>query len=215
MADKAKMTIEPGQQVLHEEQIEYWIEGLMECSFDKKQFLKETVGGPNPALISTMGERFLVTRREVIHGASMVRQFASVNKIPHSYKTAEILAEPFSKCKALYAIMLSMEFAMQNLVKYSQQKLEPLGEELADIADKIDKLQRFADIVRGKLNALRERAGDPDQPDVFMPKQEKPPVSYRPKKHVVTERKSMHKKASNFNLSLMIRKKPLQENDDE
>lgn len=193
---------------LTEKELEDWREGLLECSYDKGDHRQETVGPPNKSLIDSNTERFLVTRLEINKTIGLIRHCATINKEPHSFKVPSHLSQAFMKSKALWALIFSLEYAMQNLIRYSDPKLEPFTEEIADIADKLDKLQRFSDIVRGKLHSIRERAGNPDLPDLYQPPKPKPPIPRKPVRHInFGDRKPRETKASKFNLAGLLGKK--------
>jgi hypothetical protein len=214
---EAKLTMEQQMKSLREgsplseKELEDWRDGLLECSYDNGDHRKDSsVGPPTRELVGTNTERFLVTKLEINKTIGLIRHCTTVNTEPHSFKVPSHLSQAFMKSKALWALILSIEFGMQQLIRYSDQKLEPLVEDIADIADKLDKLQRFSDIVRTKLHSVKERAGNPDLPDVFQVPKPKPPIPRKPVRHInFGDRKPRETKASKFNLAgLLGKKKP-------
>ena len=199
-------------QPITEEELEHWRDGLFECSFDNKDFTRDSVGQPTEELVGTNNERFIVSRVEINKTIGLIRHCATIKGEPHSFKVAPTLMAAFTSCKALWALTLSLEWAMQNLVRFSDPKLQHLQEDIDDVKDKLDKLQRFSDIVRTKLVDIKNKAGNPDLPDFFQPEKPKTIVIRKPVRHInFGDRKPRETKASKFNLSSLLGKKKTDE----
>lgn len=146
------------QPTVDEIEVERWRTGLDECSFDRR----DRVDPPTKELIGTPNERLIVTRLEVNRGISLVRRFASIAKVPNTFDVPERLSAVFDRSKIFYALTLSIEFMVKSLVYYTDDKFCNVEPELANVADKLLKLTKFADIVRSELIKIQDTIGKPN-----------------------------------------------------
>lgn len=146
------------QPTVDEIEVERWRAGLDECSFDRR----DRVDPPTKELVGTPNERLIVTRLEVNRGISLVRRFAAIAKVPNTFDVPPRLAEVFDKSKIFYALVLSVEFMVKSLVYYTDDKFCDSEPELANVADKLLKLTKFADIVRSELLKIQDSIGKPN-----------------------------------------------------
>ena len=191
---------------LSEVEVEHWQDGLLECSFDRQHHRREGFDPPTKEVIGTLNERFIVSKTEILTGISLVRQFASVANIPTNWNVPPALAPAFDREKALYALMLSLDFSMKNLVPFKNNKFAGHEDELMELDDKLTKLMKFADIVRGMMQHLRLKLGDPDiELKYAAPPIEKPYVEPSKPRGVIRQPSQPAK--PKFNLSSLMGKK--------
>lgn len=155
--------------MLVETRLESWERGLYECSFDKKEYVKEDA--PTRERVGTIDERYVVTKQQVINGASLVRQFAEVVSTPTRFPVPEDIAELFNRCKAVFAIAMSLDFSSKTLTRYHESRLRRHQETLSDLAKRTATIIKFIDYVRNALNDIATDLGSPDLVDL---PQEKP-----------------------------------------
>ena len=138
---------------LAREEVEDWHNGVLECSFDKKEHKKENLV-PERAAVGTVNERFIVTKRELNVAISMVRRYASAHAINVHWRIPPEANEIFDVSKKLFVAVLSLEFGTRNLASYDNDKLKPHREKLAKIADKIAKLEEYSYQVKRSISEL-------------------------------------------------------------
>lgn len=138
---------------LAKEEVEDWHEGILECSFDKRQHKKEGLT-PEREAIGTVNERFVVTRREINVAISMVRRYASAAEINVHWRIPDAAGPIFKASKDLFVAVLSLEFGTRNLASYENAKLKPHDERLAKITAKIEKLNEFTYQVKRMISEL-------------------------------------------------------------
>jgi len=149
---------EPQGQTIDEVEVDRWRLGLDDCSFDRK----DKIDPPTKELIGTPNERLIVTRLEINRGIMLVRKFAAIAKLPNNFDIPPRLADVFDKSKIFYALTLSVEYMVKGLVYYTDNKFCDVENDLANVADKIAKLTKFADIVRTELLRIQDTIGKPN-----------------------------------------------------
>ena len=138
---------------LAKEEVEDWHNGVLECSFDKREYIKEKLV-PERAAVGTVNERFIVTKRELNVAISMVHRYASAHAINVHWRIPDEAKEIFDVSKKLFVAVLSLEFGTRNLASYDNDKLKPHREKLAKIAGKIAKLEEYSYQVKRSISEL-------------------------------------------------------------
>lgn len=180
-----------------EEKLEKYIQGLLECSFDRRN----RIDPPTREVVGTTNERFIVEKQELISLMSLIRQYSEIVGYPTQYPVPQQLSQVYDKCKAFYALVLSIDFQAKSMTRFTDGRFNKFGENLEDIADKLTKLIRFADTTREKMVALYKELGDPDVEAIIEPKPERP--TYTPRAPRTTR---PAEKKPKFNLAALINK---------
>jgi len=144
---------------IQEEEVESWISTLTEASYDRK----DKIDPPAKELIGTDNERFYVTALEIRQGIKLVRRASAIANLPSKFTgIAPTLAPCFDKSKTLYAMMMSLEFAIKSMAYYSETKLAREKENFLDAQEKFTKLIRFVNTLRDQLTTMRTSMGEAD-----------------------------------------------------
>jgi len=144
---------------IHIDQVEKWIRELTECSYDRRDEVRQ----PTRECVNTANELFIVERRALIDGIRYVRRYHHIYRPPNNWKIPDTMSEAFNACKTLYSVILTTEFAMQNLSHHKDKILQEFRPQFEDAAAKLAKLVMFVETVNKILHDLQCQIGEVSQ----------------------------------------------------